>query len=166
VATFISNSPAETEAFAREFAREIKKGDVVALQGELGSGKTQFVKGFVAGMDSKAEVTSPTFTLIHEYAGGRLPVYHIDLFRLENRQAAERLGLDEYFSADGVSIVEWADKFPELIPRNAQWISFELQSDRQRLINVQGAAVSRPPSISNGGLKAAAPRSADENPRS
>jgi tRNA threonylcarbamoyladenosine biosynthesis protein TsaE len=137
VATFISNSPVETEAFGREFARNVGKGEIVALSGELGAGKTQFVKGFVAGIGCNAAVTSPTFTLIHEYSGGRLPVYHFDFFRITNRHSAERLGLDDYFCGDGVSVVEWADKFPELIPNGATWISFALKSETQRTIDVK-----------------------------
>ena len=134
MATIISNSPAETEAFGRDFARKIDKGDVIALRGDLGSGKTQFVKGFVAGLTSSNEVTSPTFTLIHEYSGGRLPIYHFDFFRIEDRQSAERLGLDEYFFGDGVCLIEWGDKFPDLIPPNAKWISFTTKSETEREI--------------------------------
>jgi len=134
VATFTSNSAAETESLGRDFARKIDKGDVVALRGDLGSGKTQFVKGVVAGLGSGNEVTSPTFTLIHEYSGGRLPIYHFDFFRIEDRQSAERLGLDEYFFGDGVCLIEWADKFPELIPPNAKWISFTTKSETEREI--------------------------------
>jgi tRNA threonylcarbamoyladenosine biosynthesis protein TsaE len=134
VATFISNSPAETEQFGREFARKITQRDVLALKGELGAGKTEFVKGIAAGLASKDQITSPTFTLIHEYSG-RLPIYHFDFFRIEDRQSAERLGLDDYFFGDGVSVIEWADKFPELIPERATWFSFETRSETQRAIN-------------------------------
>jgi tRNA threonylcarbamoyladenosine biosynthesis protein TsaE len=134
VATFISNSAAETESSGRDFAAKIDKGDVIALRGDLGSGKTQFVKGVVAGLESSVEVTSPTFTLIHEYSGGRLPIYHFDFFRIEDRQSAERLGLDEYFFGDGVCLIEWADRFPELMPPNAKWISFTTKSETQREI--------------------------------
>jgi tRNA threonylcarbamoyladenosine biosynthesis protein TsaE len=134
VATFISNSPAETEAFGREFAGNLNRGDVLALVGELGSGKTQFVKGLAAGLRTDSAVTSPTFTLIHEYVGGKLPVYHFDFFRIEDRQSAERLGLEDYFFGDGVSVVEWADRFSDLIPPTASWISFETKSESQRAI--------------------------------
>jgi tRNA threonylcarbamoyladenosine biosynthesis protein TsaE len=162
VATFISNSPEETEAFGRKFAETVKAGDVLALIGELGSGKTQFVKGVVAGLGSTAEVTSPTFTLIHEYTDGPIPIYHLDFFRLEDRQrsrqepsdvdgkareslpagtranqSAERLGLDNYFFGDGVSVIEWADRSPDLIPENARWISFETKSETQRAITAK-----------------------------
>ena len=134
MATFISNSAEETESFGRQFAGTVNAGEVLALTGDLGSGKTQFVKGLTAGLGAKTTATSPTFTLIHEYSGGRLPVYHFDFFRVEDRQAAERLGLDEYFFDDGVSVIEWADRLPELIPDKARWISFETKSETQRAI--------------------------------
>jgi tRNA threonylcarbamoyladenosine biosynthesis protein TsaE len=137
VATFISNSADETESFGRKFAGNVKPGDVLALTGDLGSGKTQFVKGLAAGLGSTTNATSPTFTLIHEYSGGRLPIYHFDFFRVEDRQSAERLGLDEYFFGDGVSVIEWADRFPDLIPKNARWISFETKSETQRAITTK-----------------------------
>ncbi|HET9857803.1 MAG TPA: tRNA (adenosine(37)-N6)-threonylcarbamoyltransferase complex ATPase subunit type 1 TsaE [Chthoniobacterales bacterium] len=137
MATFISNSPDETEGFGRRFAENLKPGDVLALTGDLGSGKTQFVKGLAAGLGAATAATSPTFTLIHEYAGGRLPIYHFDFFRVEDRQSAERLGLDDYFFGDGVSVIEWADRFPDLIPETAHWISFETKSEAQRAITAK-----------------------------
>ena len=138
MATFISNSPAETEAIARQFAVEdVGLGSILALIGELGSGKTLFTKGLVAGLGSDATVTSPTFTIVREYPGGRLPVYHFDFFRLEDRQSVARLGLDDYFFGDGVSVIEWADHFPELIPQQARWILFETKSANQRAITFQ-----------------------------
>jgi tRNA threonylcarbamoyladenosine biosynthesis protein TsaE len=157
VASFISNSPAETEAFGRQFARDLIAGSVLALTGELGSGKTQFVKGVAAGLGGAAAVTSPTFTIVHEYAGGRLPVYHFDFFRLEDRQSTARLGLDDYFFGDGVSVIEWADRFPDLIPENARWLVFEMKSENQRVIAFQGAAASQPPFKIDGGQETAAP---------
>jgi len=134
VATFTSVSPADTQRIGREFAASLLRGSVIALVGQLGAGKTQFVKGVAAGIGADGEVTSPTFTLLHEYTGGRFPVYHFDFFRIEDRQAAERLGLDEYFFGDGVSVVEWADKFRDSIPANAVWINFETKSEDRRLI--------------------------------
>jgi tRNA threonylcarbamoyladenosine biosynthesis protein TsaE len=136
VATFISNSSAETEAIARRLADDLVAGSVLALKGELGSGKTLFTQGLVASLESDAAVTSPTFTIVHEYQGGRLPVYHFDFFRLENRESAAQLGLDEYFFSNGVSVIEWADRFPELIPEQARWISFEVKSEHQRIITL------------------------------
>jgi len=137
VATFISNSPAETEAIGRQVAENIGVGSVLALKGNLGSGKTLFVKGVVNGLGSSADVTSPTFTILHEYRGGRLPVYHFDLFRVENPQALARLGLDDYFFGDGISVIEWADRFPEFVPVQARWIFLEIKSETQRAITFQ-----------------------------
>lgn len=137
MATFISNSPAETEALGRQFANDLETGSILALKGELGSGKTVFVKGLVAGVGSHADVTSPTFTIVHEYRGGRVPVYHFDFFRLEDRKSVERLGLDDYFFGDGASVIEWADRFCELIPYQARWILFEIKSENQRAITFQ-----------------------------
>ena len=137
MASFISNSPPETEEFGRQLAGDAVAGSVLALTGELGTGKTQFVKGLVAGLGSDAAVTSPTFTVMHEYPGGRLPVYHFDFFRLEDRQSAARLGLDEYLFGDGVSVIEWADKFAELIPAHAKWIALEAKSEDVRAITVR-----------------------------
>jgi tRNA threonylcarbamoyladenosine biosynthesis protein TsaE len=134
VATFISTSAAETEKLGRDFAGRVAGGTIIGLVGELGAGKTQFAKGLVRGVGSPAEVTSPTFTLIHEYGGGRFPVYHLDFFRIENRRSAERLGLDDYFSGDGIVLIEWADKFEELMPSTAQWIRFETKSEDERII--------------------------------
>jgi len=136
VATYTSNNPAETEAIARRFAERLVAGSVLALKGELGSGKTLFTQGLVAGLRSDAAVTSPTFTIVHEYQGGRLPVYHFDFFRLENRESVVQLGVEDYFFSDGVSVIEWADRFPELIPEQARWISFEIKSERERIISV------------------------------
>jgi tRNA threonylcarbamoyladenosine biosynthesis protein TsaE len=137
VATFISNSAAETEAIGRQIAKDVDVGSVLALKGELGSGKTQFTKGLVAGLGSSVAVTSPTFTIVHEYSGGRLPVYHFDFFRLEDRQSVARLGLDDYFFGDGVSVIEWADRFPEFIPEQACWILFEIKSESARGISTK-----------------------------
>ena len=136
MATYISDSPSETENAGRAFANTLPAGSIVALVGPLGAGKTQFVKGLVAEIGSRTSATSPTFTLIHEYAGGRLPVYHFDFFRLEDRQSADRLGLDEYFFGDGICVIEWADKFPDLIPPGARWISLESKSETTRSITV------------------------------
>jgi tRNA threonylcarbamoyladenosine biosynthesis protein TsaE len=131
---FISNSAEETAAAGAEQAARVSLRDVVGLSGDLGAGKTQFVKGFVRQIGSKAEVTSPTFTLIHEYSGGRLPVYHFDFYRLDSREAVLRLGFDEYIEGDGVCIIEWADRFRELLPPRTLWVALRASSETQRII--------------------------------
>lgn len=135
---FISNSAEETIATGRTYGQRARKGDVFALAGDLGAGKTQFVKGFVAGLESGAEVTSPTFVLVHEYGDGRLPVYHFDFYRLENSDAVLRLGFDDYIFGEGVSLIEWADRYPDLLPSHAKWLSFELRSENVRVIKEAG----------------------------
>lgn len=131
---FISKSAEQTIAAGRTYGEQARRGDVFALTGDLGAGKTQFVKGFVAGVKSSAEVTSPTFVLVHEYSDGRLPVYHFDFYRLEDRDSILRIGFDEYVFGDGVSLIEWADRHGDLIPSNAKWISFELKDENTRVI--------------------------------
>jgi tRNA threonylcarbamoyladenosine biosynthesis protein TsaE len=131
---FISNNAEETVAVGRTYGRTAIKGDVFALTGDLGAGKTQFVKGFVAGLGSSAEVTSPTFVLVHEYEDGRLPAYHFDFYRLDNSEAVLRMGFDDYIFGHGVSLIEWADRYPALIPKEAKWICFELKGEDNRVI--------------------------------
>jgi tRNA threonylcarbamoyladenosine biosynthesis protein TsaE len=131
---FISNSEEETIAAGERYGQGAAKGDVFALAGDLGAGKTQFVKGVVTALGSSAEVTSPTFVLLHEYQGGRLPVYHFDFYRLDNSDAVLQLGFDDYVFGDGVSLIEWADRYPDLIPKEAKWLSFEIKGENTRVI--------------------------------
>ena len=136
MATFISNSPAETEAAARKFAATLRAGEVVALEGDLGAGKTSFTKGIVAGLGSPLAVTSPTFTLVHEYGGGSCPIFHFDFYRLNDANEARALALNDYFFSEGISIVEWADRFREVIPREAKWVRIESTGPGQRTIHL------------------------------
>ncbi len=136
MATFISNNPDETEALGRQFAATLQAGEVIALEGDLGAGKTSFTKGIVAGLGSLVSVTSPTFTLLHEYGGGSRPVFHFDFYRLNDAADARGLALDDYFFSDGISIVEWADRFRELIPREAKWVHIESTGPEQRSIHL------------------------------
>ena len=130
----ISHSPAETIALARTLAATLRRGDVLALSGDLGAGKTHFVKGLAAGLGTAASVTSPTFTLLHEYPGGRLPLYHFDFYRLDDADEALGIGLDEYLDGDGVCVIEWAEKFPALLPPHTRWLRFTHREDGARVI--------------------------------
>ena len=134
MATIISHSPEETFAFGRQLAAPLQAGAVLALAGDLGAGKTHLVKGLAAGLGVESEVTSPTFTLIHEYTGGKLPLYHIDLYRLDSPGDALKIGLDEYLDARGVTVIEWADKFGELIPQDARWVRIRILDGDNREI--------------------------------
>jgi len=114
---FFSRSPDETLRFGRAIGRLARAGDVFALYGQLGSGKTHLVKGIAAGAGFRfeREVTSPSFVLVHEYRG-RLPIYHFDAYRLRSGTQLFDIGCDEFFYGDGISIVEWADRVQEALP--------------------------------------------------
>ena len=130
-------SPAETQAFGRMLGGLLKTGDVVALIGELGSGKTCLIQGICAGLDVEDDVTSPTFTLINEYRG-RIPVAHVDLYRLEDAESVLDLGYDEYIDGDGICLIEWADKFPDLLPDACIELRIEIPDHERRWITVSG----------------------------
>jgi len=132
VASIILPDAEATIAFGREFAAKLSAGDVLALCGDLGAGKTHFIKGLAAGLGATTEATSPTFTLIHEYPGGRLPLFHFDLYRLESEDDLLRIGFDDYLDAGGVLAIEWADKFPALLPRHTRWLRFRHHADGGR----------------------------------
>ncbi len=134
MATIISHNVDQTVEAGRTEAAQLRRGDVLALCGELGAGKTHFVKGVAAGLGTKAEATSPTFTLIHEYVGGKWPLYHFDFYRLEDEDEALKIGLDEYLDGDGVCVIEWADKFPGLLPAHTRWLRFTHRADGARAI--------------------------------
>lgn len=128
------------EALGRAAAAMARPGSVVALVGGLGAGKTHWTKGFVAGIGSSAEVTSPTFGLVHEYPGGRLPVLHLDFYRLEAEEELLAIGWDELLDQDGVIIAEWGDKFPGLLPPETTWLHFTVESDGSRTVRRGGPA--------------------------
>ena len=133
------SSADDTRLWGLTLAESLQAGDVVALCGQLGAGKTQATKGIVAGLGSQADVTSPTFTLVHEYTDGRLPVFHFDFYRMEQSGEVLTLGWDEILDEPGVVIVEWADLFPELLPPHTRWFQFTLQPDGAReVIERQG----------------------------
>lgn len=131
--THVTHSEEETAAIARELAARLQPGAVVLLSGNLGAGKTAFVRGLAAGLGiDPGEVSSPTFTLVHEYRGGRLTLYHADLYRLE-RAATDDLGLEEMGVADGVLAIEWPDRLTHAIP-NATAIDIGIVDDATRTI--------------------------------
>ena len=128
-------TPEAMQELGRNSASELREGIVIALVGGLGAGKTHWTKGLVSGLGSSAEVTSPTFGLVHEYAGGRLPVFHFDFYRIETPDELLALGWDEYLDAGGVVVAEWADKFPELLPEGTCWLRFEIAPDGSRTVS-------------------------------
>lgn len=140
--TIISHSAEETAAFGRSIAAGLRRGDVLALSGDLGAGKTHFVKGIAAGLEGGDIVTSPTFTLIHEYTGGRLPLFHFDFYRLEDESEAIKIGLDEYLDGEGVCAIEWAEKFPALLPGHTRWFRFtHADGEARKIEEIQPPAI-------------------------
>jgi tRNA threonylcarbamoyladenosine biosynthesis protein TsaE len=131
----ILSSVEASQAFGGAWASGLVGGEIIALHGVLGAGKTQLVKGLARGLGFEGDVTSPTFTIIHEYRGGRLPLYHIDLYRLRSEKEAVDLGLEEYLPArDGVTIIEWPDRIPTLLPPETRHWQLEVVSLTERVI--------------------------------
>jgi tRNA threonylcarbamoyladenosine biosynthesis protein TsaE len=120
-AVTVLRSDEEAIAHGRTLAAGLHSGAVVALCGPMGAGKTHLTKGLVAGLGSAAAVSSPTFGLVHEYEGGRWPVFHFDFYRVSSAAEVLAYGWDEYLERGGICIVEWADLYPELFPAHTQW---------------------------------------------
>ena len=127
---FETQTEEETVEIAERFGREAVRGAVYALQGDLGVGKTVFSKGFAKGLGVTETVVSPTFTILREYRSGRLPLYHFDVYRIEEPEEMQETGYREYFYGDGVSLVEWADLIPELMPEDTVRITIEKEPSK------------------------------------
>ncbi len=144
MATLISHNPAETQALGERWGRSAASGLVIGLTGELGAGKTQLVKGLARGLGIATRVHSPTFTLVNEYGGGRLRLFHLDLYRLETADQIHAAGLDDYLQPDGVAVIEWAERWPELqakgrmqneeSARRVRWVQIEVLNETDRRI--------------------------------
>lgn len=119
----------ETKKFATDVAQTLKKGDVIALVGDLGTGKTTLSKYIAKALGITETITSPTFTIVQEYHSGRLPLYHFDVYRVDDIEEMYRIGYEEYFYGEGVCIVEWADIVEEIIPEDAKVIFIEYGED-------------------------------------
>lgn len=129
-------SPEETKEFGRTLAKELKAGSVVALTGPLGSGKTVLIQGICSGLGVTESVTSPSFVIINEYPG-RVKVYHFDLYRLENVEEFIKLGYEEYFYGNGITLIEWAEKIKNFLPQERMEINLEILSEKERRISVR-----------------------------
>ena len=137
--TLISRSPEETFAIGEEWGREAQRGWVIGLSGDLGAGKTQLVKGIARGLGSPARVHSPTFTLLNEYRGGREPLFHLDLYRLNSANEVLGAGLEEYLrNPDGVTVVEWIERWQdESRTAIARFARIEALSEMERRITYE-----------------------------
>jgi len=138
--TVVAADEQQTRDCGKRLASLLQPGDVLALVGELGAGKTRLVQGLARGLGvpDDVPVTSPTFTLLALYDQGRLPLYHFDLYRLEGKTDLDRIGAEEYLWGEGVSAVEWAERAPDALPDDALWIDFEFDGE-QRVLRFRAA---------------------------
>ena len=123
IKVFESSSAEETRAIGEELARGACPGEIYAFRAEMGAGKTVFSQGFAKGLGIEGVVSSPTFTILQIYEGGRLPLYHFDVYRIEDPEEMQEVGLDEYLYGDGVCLIEWSELIDELLPANCIKIS-------------------------------------------
>lgn len=132
----ITNSANDTIEFGKSVARAVEKGAVISLVGDLGAGKTTFTKGVARGLGIMDNVTSPTFTILNEYVGEEKRLYHFDFYRIEDESELVELGFEDYFpSADGLTIVEWVEKAPSVLPKQYYQITFEkIDDDKRRIV--------------------------------
>lgn len=133
----ISESPESTISLFRETGRRAEPGTVLAFFGDLGAGKTTAAKAVAEGLGIEENVTSPTFTLMETYSGGRLPFYHFDLYRIEDEGELDNLFFEEYWEGDGVSVIEWAQRAGSRLPENAVKIYIEYVSETERSITIE-----------------------------
>lgn len=128
---YLSKSVLQTQNIAKQFAKTLKKGDVVLLNGEMGAGKTVFVKGVAKALGITAQITSPTYAYMNDYDG---ILYHYDCYRLSSGEDAEGLGLTDYFYADGICIIEWAQNIESVLPKNCKVVNIIKIDEKQRSI--------------------------------
>lgn len=132
---YISNSPKETEKIAASFAKELKRGDVIAFVGGLGVGKTAFVRGLCEGLNSSGEVSSPTFSLVHEYQGD-IPVYHFDMYRINDLDDLYSTGYFDYLDLNGIMAVEWSENIASVFEENTIYVEIIRTDENSRLIKI------------------------------
>ena len=136
---YVSNSEGETEDLGRRLGLRLGPGAVVAYTGDLGAGKTAFTRGLARGLDISERVTSPTFTIVNEYEGGRLPLFHFDLYRLGSSDELFDIGWEDYLSRGGVCAVEWSENVADALEEDAIRVDLRRgESDGQRSITIEG----------------------------
>jgi len=132
-----THSERETENVGRELAQSLKKGDVVALFGDLGAGKTAFTRGIAQGLECSDYVSSPTFTLVNEYLSGRVPLFHFDLYRLNGEDDVWGIGWDDYLDRNGVCVVEWSERAEKIFPKGTIYVTLRFgEFGENRIISI------------------------------
>ena len=136
---YMTNSPEETEALGSRLGRQLKPGTVVAFTGDLGAGKTAFTRGLARGLGIGQQVTSPTFTIVNEYEGGRLPLFHFDMYRLGSSEELFDIGWEDYLARGGVCAVEWSENVADALEDGAIQVDIRRgEGDTQRRISISG----------------------------
>ncbi len=139
---FCSNSPQETQALGEKIAATLHGGEVIALYGGMGMGKTAFTRGLAAGMGIASGVSSPTFALVQEYPGGRLPLYHFDMYRVDSWEDLESTGFFDYLESGGVLVIEWSENIEGALPKEKITISIaQGEGEQQRVLRVEGVTL-------------------------
>ena len=139
----VTNNAAETRALGERLAAQLKAGDVVLLEGELGAGKSELARGVAKGLGVQETVTSPSFTILNVYESGRIPLYHFDWYRLEDAGELYELGLDEYLGGDGIALVEWPGRCPDAVPGDCLRIRIEAEGENTRRISEEATGAFR-----------------------
>jgi len=137
--SILTNNPVQTESLGESWGRAAKPGLVIALSGDLGAGKTQLVKGIARGLEITTRVHSPSFTLVNIYTGGRLTLFHLDLYRLETPEQILAAGLEEYLKPEGVAVIEWAERMTndEFPTENFRKVTIEILNENERRISYE-----------------------------
>ncbi len=135
--TTVTHSRLETENLAAEFSRTVEAGTVIAFKGDLGAGKTCFTSGFAKGMGYKGEVNSPTFAIVNVYLGGRLDIYHFDMYRVSGWEDLYTTGYFEYLEMGGVLLVEWSENIESALPEETVTVTIETLSENERRITIE-----------------------------
>ena len=135
--TFLTNAPQETEALGEALAKTLMPGTVIAYRGDLGAGKTAFTRGLARGLGFLDMVTSPTYTIVNEYLGGRLPLFHFDMYRLASSDDLWDIGWEDYLDRNGVCAVEWSENVDEAM-ENAVYVTIEKTGEESRKITIEG----------------------------
>jgi tRNA threonylcarbamoyladenosine biosynthesis protein TsaE len=130
----ISNSVSDTQNYGRNLAKSLQKGRIILLNGDVGCGKTEFVRGVLAELNPEISVSSPTFSIVNSYKTENFTVHHFDFYRIKNINELFEIGFEEYLSEDSVLFVEWADMFPQVFEKNSETINFSAISPNSRKI--------------------------------
>ncbi len=133
----ISHSEAQTQRLGLRLGTLVSPGSVILLEGTMGSGKTVFAQGVALGLEVREQVTSPSYTLIKEYQSGRIPLYHIDLYRVGSNESLWGLGLEEYLEGGGVCVIEWARKVRDFLPESWLMVNIEIMTDTKRTLHFE-----------------------------